>query len=60
MKQPAFFPAPSQASSYDTLPAAGGSYLRQPDGSLERVVATSRPPAAEEPIDPVPTSGAKE
>jgi hypothetical protein len=45
MKQPTSAPAPSQAPNPDTLPAAGGSYLRRPDGSLERAVAGDPPPA---------------
>jgi hypothetical protein len=54
MKQPTSAPAPSQAPNPDTLPAAGGSYLRRPDGSLERAVAGDPPPASAVPSTPIP------
>lgn len=54
---------PAPAADQDALPPRGGSYIRQPDGSLERVVTAGQPPATKDPIDPidpVPASGAKE
>jgi hypothetical protein len=51
---------PAPVADLDALPPRGGSYIRQPDGSLERVVTVGQQPATKDPIDPVPTSGAKE
>lgn len=54
MKQPTSAPAPSQAPNPDALPAAGGSYFRRPDGSLERAVAVEPPSAPAMPVDSAP------
>lgn len=39
----------------DATPQRGGSYIRQPDGSLERAL-TAAPPAADPAQAPEPTS----
>ena len=39
----------------DATPQSGGSYIRQPDGSLERAL-TAAPPAAAPALAPEPTA----
>lgn len=58
MKSTPTIPVP--VADLDALPARGGSYIRQPDGSLQRALTASQPPAPETPIDPMPVAGTKE
>lgn len=54
MKTPAAIPA-KEATTPAPMPQAGGSYIRMPDGTLQREEATNNDPAAREaPVeDPV-------